>query len=602
MKKILFFVLLVFCFSVTKSQCSLIYGVTGTGYPWSVISVDRYTGAYSILDTISSMQNLVSGTETIETDSDRYVTFGLDTSIANNLRIYTVDLRTGRVLYQPICDSILTDVHYDAKRKKIFALLQRGSYPSYQLWLVTVNPYNGSFNAIDSITGMRDVVEETSTLGIDSGRYYVMGLDSSSIEWLYALDETTGHIKYKKRDSNVYECQYDTISKNIYCISDSEDMYYTYKLFFNTLNPVTGIVTVGDSIPYMREVVFETSAFAQDSLKYFVVGMDSANYQDFYTIKATTGNTLMRPMLGGGSLNYEGTEYMPCNCSNSFNEPICIATIDTATNKAEVIWGRTNSPPAGGYGYYYIYKDSTLGYELTHTQPLDSLSEYIDLLSDPSLGPVSYKLATYDSCGESSLSAPHTTIYLTTTSVINAFILNWTAYVGFTPSKYRIFRGPALNAMVQIDSVPPSVLTYTDSFPPLGSIYLVEAVNPSGTCIPTHAPHNGSSLLSGSFSNGFNTKLLGVNNIGSTVNKLNIYPNPSNGMFTLSYSLNAGGNVKTTLVNELGQIVYDKTEQRSSGNITEQLSLENLASGIYSLRMQTDNGIMVRKVAIVGNR
>jgi|GEM_PF-842347 len=345
----------------------------------------------------------------------------------------------------------------------------------------------------------------------------------------------------------------------------------------------------------------------------FSIDTNGSNYRDMYSFNGTTGAAPYSTLTLAGSKFYGTAVAGGANdsgvvfsyglgCSNSFNEPICMVTIDTANNKAEVIWGRTNSPP--GAGTYNVFRNSGSGFSLVNAQAVNALSQYIDLGSNPSAGPVSYKLSTTDSCGESSLSAIHTTIYLTTSAGINAFVLNWTAYVGFTPSVYRIFRGPALNAMVQIDSVPSSILTFTDSFPPLGSFYAIEAVNPSGNCIPTtHKPRNGSALLSGSFSNGFNTRTLtAIQTIGSNVSKLNVYPNPSNGIITLNYSLNAGGNVATTIVNELGQIVYNNTKQRSSGNVTEQLNLENLTPGIYSLRMQTDNSIMVRKVVIMGNR
>jgi uncharacterized repeat protein (TIGR03803 family) len=349
-----------------------------------------------------------------------------------------------------------------------------------------------------------------------------------------------------------------------------------------------------------------------DSGCIFSIDTNGSNYSKLYDFDWLNGSEPIGSLLFSGGVLYGmtywggtgsgnvGVVFGSRVCSNTYNEPICITTIDTSNNKCEVIWGRTNSPSAGGYGYYSVYKDSTSGYELTHTQPLDSLSEYVDLNSDPTLGPVSYELSTVDSCGESALSAPHTTIFLTTTSGINAFILNWTPYLGFTPSKYRIFRGPALNTMVQIDSVPNTTLTFTDSFPPLGSFYGVEAVSPFGVCVPTSHRPNHSPSLSGSFSNGFNTATLGIQNLSSTVSKLNIYPNPSNGVFSLSYSLNTGGTVHITILNELGQIVYNNTEQRNAGSITEQLNLESLAAGIYSLRMQTDNGITVRKIAIVG--
>jgi hypothetical protein len=291
------------------------------------------------------------------------------------------------------------------------------------------------------------------------------------------------------------------------------------------------------------------------------------------------------------------------SCTNAYVQPICIITLDTATNKCELIWGRTSSPPAGSTGQYNVYKDTTSGYVLIHSQPLDSLSEYIDPTSNPSLAPQSYEISTVDSCGESALSPPHTSIYLTTTAGVNVYILSWTAYVGFTPSEYIIFRGPSLSTLVPIDTVANTVLTFHDTLPPINSYYVLEAVSPSGPCVATHGMHNTSiSLLSGSFSNGFNTATLGINNLGNEVTNVKMYPNPSNGMFTLSYSVTENDNLRISIINELGQEVYAEQKHISVGTNTELLNLETLASGIYSLRIQTNNGIVVRKLVIMQGR
>ncbi len=294
-----------------------------------------------------------------------------------------------------------------------------------------------------------------------------------------------------------------------------------------------------------------------------------------------------------------------CTCTNSYDQSICIVTLDTATNKCKIIWGRTNSPPAGGYGHFNIYRDSNNTYILDHSQALNLLSEYIDPNSNPSAGAVSYKLSTVDSCGESGLSPVHTSIYLTATAGHNVYILNWTAYVGFTPSKYIIYRGPSLSKLTAIDSVANNILTYHDTLPPLGSYYVVEAENPNGPCVPTtHRPGKPSfSLLSGAFSNGFNVaKLLGINNLENNITNLNVYPNPSNGMFTLNYTITGSDNVTISIINELGQQVYTEQKNINTGDYAEQLNVENLASGIYSLRMQTTNGTSVRKLLIMQNK
>lgn len=288
---------------------------------------------------------------------------------------------------------------------------------------------------------------------------------------------------------------------------------------------------------------------------------------------------------------------IPC-AHNNYNQQICIVTLDTATNKCEIIWGRNNAPPAGGYGTFNIYRDTGAGYSFIHSQALNVLSEYIDSGSNPSAGAVSYELATYDSCGLSAYSSPHTSIYLTTTAGINAYTLNWTAYVGFTPTQYIIYRGPSLSSLAAIDSVPNTVFTYTDSFPPLGSYYAVAAENPNGPCIPT-THRAGLSLLSNAFSNGFNTGVLGLSSLTNNISALKIYPNPSNGMFTLNYTMSGSDNVTISIINELGQQVYTGQRHANNGPVTEQLNVENLASGIYMLRIQTSKGIAVQKLSIM---
>ena|SRR6185312_5236478 len=350
----------------------------------------------------------------------------------------------------------------------------------------------------------------------------------------------------------------------------------------------------------------------------FYIGTNGSGYTDVHDFDSIMGMnpegalTLVRNTLYGttssGGLSDDGIIFS-CKthiCSNKYIQPICIVTVDTATNKNIVIWGRNNTPPDTAHSSYAIYGGMAGygdGYLLLNKQPLNALSEYVDTTSTYG-GPVSYVLFTVDSCGESMPSAPHTTIYLTVTATNNANNLGWSAYQGFTPTQYRIFRGPSLSALKQIDSVANNILTYTDTLPPINSVYAIEAVSPNGVCIPTtHRSSNHlSAMLSGSFSNGFNTAVLGVQHINAALSKLNIYPNPSNGNFTLTYSLNGAGNVSTTIINELGQIVYNTTAQKNSGSITEQLNLENLTSGIYSLRLQTDNSITVRKLVLMGNK
>ncbi len=328
-----------------------------------------------------------------------------------------------------------------------------------------------------------------------------------------------------------------------------------------------------------------------------------------YTYSWSAGQTYATATgLSGGTYTCTVTDANGCSASaalkvagpvNNFAQPICIITLDTSINKCRIVWGRNNSPPAGGSGHFNIYKDTNSNYVLIHSQPLNILSEFTDSSSYPSLGIESYRISTVDSCGESALSPIHSSIYLTATAAHNVYILNWTAYFGFTPSRYIILRGPSLSKLTPIDSVASNVLTFHDTLPPLGSYYVVEAINPNGPCVPTtHSANASFSLYSGSFSNGFNSILLGVASLTNNLSGLKVYPNPNNGSFTLNYSMTGNDHVTISIMNELGQQVYTEQKLANNGLNIEQLNISGLAGGIYTLRIQTSKGSSVQKLSI----
>ena len=71
----------------------------------------------------------------------------------------------------------------------------------------------------------------------------------------------------------------------------------------------------------------------------------------------------------------------------------------------------------------------------------------------------------------------------------------------------------------------------------------------------------------------------------------NLYPNPTNGNVTIE----AEGMQRLTVVNELGQVVYDA----EVSNDTETLNMSQFGSGVYMIRIYTENGMGVKRVSVI---
>ena len=77
-------------------------------------------------------------------------------------------------------------------------------------------------------------------------------------------------------------------------------------------------------------------------------------------------------------------------------------------------------------------------------------------------------------------------------------------------------------------------------------------------------------------------------------NSFTIYPNPNNGTFTFSASSASFGslleinNCTLQIFNSIGEIVFSQRLSATDGNIYETISIENLSSGIYFLRLNND--------------
>ncbi|MBI4931789.1 MAG: SBBP repeat-containing protein, partial [Bacteroidetes bacterium] len=168
--------------------------------------------------------------------------------------------------------------------------------------------------------------------------------------------------------------------------------------------------------------------------------------------------------------------------------PICLVTVDTATNTQNVIvWERLVT---SGVDSFRIYREIGLNnYVHIGSVHYDSLSWFTDTTNgvNPKITSYRYKISEVDTCGsESILSTHHRTIHLSTPSYTppSTFDLIWTNdYEGFSFSQYYILRdGNNTGSWTKIDSVSYGTLSYTDINAPTDSArYIVEAA-PAQPC------------------------------------------------------------------------------------------------------------------------
>jgi gliding motility-associated-like protein len=161
------------------------------------------------------------------------------------------------------------------------------------------------------------------------------------------------------------------------------------------------------------------------------------------------------------------------------------ATVDLPSQKAIINWQASNAPDVVGY---IIYRFAGGVWS-----PLDTIPDltYQDLTGFPDLNYEAYRVASIDSCGNTSpMSLEHRTIFLTTAKDIcdDEIILTWTSYINLSNSlvAYEIYFSINGDPYQFLADVGPSETTYfhTGLLDSTQYCYYVMAVNDDGTKTP----------------------------------------------------------------------------------------------------------------------
>lgn len=91
---------------------------------------------------------------------------------------------------------------------------------------------------------------------------------------------------------------------------------------------------------------------------------------------------------------------------------------------------------------------------------------------------------------------------------------------------------------------------------------------------------------------------VGINPVSNSAYKVSVYPNPASASANVRVAAPKAGNVKITVVNIIGQTLIEKQAGVSAGANIITLDVKDFATGVYSVIVESENGVVVNKLNI----
>ena len=82
------------------------------------------------------------------------------------------------------------------------------------------------------------------------------------------------------------------------------------------------------------------------------------------------------------------------------------------------------------------------------------------------------------------------------------------------------------------------------------------------------------------------------------INKLAIYPNPTSGMFNISFTSETIQDLRVRVLNVIGEVIVSDELEQFVGEYTKQINLNENAKGIYLLEIETNDGVVNKKLVL----
>ncbi len=279
---------------------------------------------------------------------------------------------------------------------------------------------------------------------------------------------------------------------------------------------------------------------------------------------------------------------------------ICNVGIDNNLEYNRLIWGCADSTYVDSF---YVYRESALSgnFDLIDSLPFAFNTVYYDSTSNPQQMAYRYKVSAFGAYNfETPASAPHQTMFLNVSAGLNnEWILDWSASEGADIGSYKISRGTDSLSMQILTSVGYNVYNYVDNNPPSGTLYYQVETALTYPCNTDTV----SQLVNFCFSNLINTNMAQNISISQNVKTelyLNLFPNPNNGSFTLEINtnkVNSNQRYNIEIYSPLGKLVY-QDDIKASINLKKSINLESLNTGVYFIRIRTNDDVLNTKFVL----
>ena len=84
----------------------------------------------------------------------------------------------------------------------------------------------------------------------------------------------------------------------------------------------------------------------------------------------------------------------------------------------------------------------------------------------------------------------------------------------------------------------------------------------------------------------------------STISSLDVYPNPSRDVFNVEFTSESKQSIEVRVVNLVGEIIFTENLKDFEGEYSHSFNLSEYSKGIYLLELDTDNGIVNKKLIL----